>query len=276
VPISEPPAQHLLPRRAVRASTHAGAHVHAGVALQRRGGAAAARRVACSQAHVLTRKRRPNTRDWRLMADAAALERSPFALLPHALLVKVLLLLPVDARAVCATVCTSWYCTLADRTLWTRLDLSPAGGVARERVTDALLRGAAAKARGGLTVLDVSERPRVTHEALLAVVTANAGALTELRAWHVGGVSAEQAEALLGAAPALRVYHADVTRVPAAATGRMLRNEPPFGPLRMHELFVSSGSWPGGDEDSHASEAGVRAFAADLTASASPLSHLSL
>jgi hypothetical protein len=47
----------------------------------------------------------------------------------------------------------------------------------------------------------------------------------------------------------------------------MLRNEPPFGPLRVHKLCVSP--WLGGEADVHA-------LAADLTASASSLSHLNL
>jgi tRNA pseudouridine-54 N-methylase len=203
------------------------------------------------------------------MADAAALERSPFAALPHALFVKVLLLLPADARAACATVCKGWQSTLDDATLWTRLDVSPESGVAPERVTEAVLRGTSGKARGGLTALDVSEC-RLTHEALLEVLAANAGALTELRASRalLGAGTVEQVEALLGAAPLLRVCDPGARLVAAAAACRMLRNEPPFGPLRLHFLSVQQ-PWPGGDADVHA-------FAADLTASASQLSHLML
>jgi hypothetical protein len=204
-----------------------------------------------------------------VMADTAALERSPFALLPHGVFVKVLLLLPVDARAACATVCKNWRSTLAERTLWTRLDLSLDGSDVEAEVTDALLRGAAAKARGGLTALDVSGCLHITHEALLEVVTANAGALTELRACRglERVISAEQIEALLGAAPQLREFHADVRWASSVVACRMLRNEPPFGPLRLHLLSVQQ--WPGGEAD-------VRGLAADVTASASSLSHLLL
>jgi hypothetical protein len=77
------------------------------------------------------------------------------ASLPRALLCEVFARTPVDVRALCACVCRAWHDALLERSLWTRLDLSPAGGVAYERVTDALFRGAAAKARGGLTALDV-------------------------------------------------------------------------------------------------------------------------
>jgi hypothetical protein len=157
-----------------------------------------------------------------------------------------------------------------ERSLWTRLDLSPAGGVAEERVTEALFRGAAAKARGGLTALDVSECFRLADEVLLEVPAANAGALTELRAccgW-MSVLSAEQVAELLAAAPLLRVCHTDVREAAPAVACRMLRNEPPFGPLLLHMLWVAA-PWPGGEPD-------VRALAADVTASASPLSQLML
>jgi hypothetical protein len=203
------------------------------------------------------------------MADTAALDCSPFTLLPHALFVKLLLLLPVDARVACGAVCKNWRSTLADRTLWTRLDLSPAsGGVAEERVTDAFLRGAAAKALGGLRALDVSACAQLTHNTLLEVVTANAGALTKLRAcrdWM--HTPSEQVEALLGAAPRLRLCHAETHAAPEVAC-RMLRNEPPFGPLRLYLLAVMP-PWLGGEAD-------VRALAAAVTASASSLSELML
>jgi hypothetical protein len=188
--------------------------------------------------------------------------------LPPALLCEVFAHTPVDARARCAAVCKAWREVLLERSMWTRLDLSPAGGVALARVTDALLRAAAAKARGGLTALDVSGCGRLAHETLLEVVTANAGALTELRQQLLTDtVTAEQVEALLGAAPLLRVCHADA-HAAAAAACRMLRNEPPFGPLRLNTLLVHA-AWPGGEAD-------VRAFAADMMASASSLSNLML
>jgi hypothetical protein len=193
--------------------------------------------------------------------------RLTFASLPRALQCEVFARTPVDARARAAAVCKAWCGVLSERSLWTRLDLSPASGVAR--VTDALLRGAAGKAQGGLTALDVSECVHLTHEAIQEAVTANAGALTELRACRgfTLAVTAEQAEALLGAAPLLRVCHADA-RAAAADACRMLRKEPPFGPLRLQQLFVYE-PWPGGEAD-------VRAFAADLTASASSVSQLLL
>jgi hypothetical protein len=87
--------------------------------------------------------------------------------------------LPADARARCALVCPAWADTLTDVSLWTRLDLSASSGV-RVRVTNAVLSGAAAKARGCLESLDVSGGMS-DEDTLLAVVQDNAETLRELR-----------------------------------------------------------------------------------------------
>jgi hypothetical protein len=104
----------------------------------------------------------------------------------------------------CAEVRRSWHATLVDSSLWTRLDLSGASAVVA-RVTDALLRAASARAGGQLESLDVTDCEYITDEALLAVVTANAGALREL---HVGdaALAMPNCEAILRAAPQLRVF----------------------------------------------------------------------
>jgi hypothetical protein len=111
------------------------------------------------------------------------------ASLPPALLCEVFARTPVDARARCAAVCKAWRDVLLERSLWTRLNLSPAGGVTRAHVTDALLRGAAAKARSSLKALNVSRCEELAYDALLQVVTANAGALTALRHQFMPGFS---------------------------------------------------------------------------------------
>jgi hypothetical protein len=87
---------------------------------------------------------------------AAAAERASSALspLPHAVVLHIFSLLPADARARAACVCRGWGYVLSELSLWTRLDLLPSSGV-RVRVTDAVLAGAAAKARGQLAALDV-------------------------------------------------------------------------------------------------------------------------
>jgi hypothetical protein len=61
---------------------------------------------------------------------AAAPAGDPFAALPHALALALFALLPVDQRMRCAEVCRGWRAVLSDASLWLRVDLSPAGGVA--------------------------------------------------------------------------------------------------------------------------------------------------
>ncbi len=67
---------------------------------------------------------------------AAVAERAATALwpLPVAIFLQILSLLPVDCRLRCAEVCRGWRDAVAERSLWTRIDLSIASGV---RVPDA-------------------------------------------------------------------------------------------------------------------------------------------
>jgi hypothetical protein len=201
-----------------------------------------------------------------------AAERASSALspLPLPLVLHVFSLLPVDARARAACVRRGWRITLLEPSLWTRLNLSPSSGV-RVRVTDAVLAGAAGKACGQLAALDVSACEDVSFNALLAVVQANGGALRELR---VGAppdteqtLGAAHVERLLQAAPQLTACDAEVfgdSSVPDAR--RMLRNEPPFQPLRLRSLGVEFDPRTDADE---AARASVLALAADLAAHAS-------
>jgi hypothetical protein len=188
------------------------------------------------------------------------------ASLPHALLARVLARLPVDARLRCSEVCRGWRdCLTAERSLWTALDLSPSSGVTHE-VTDALLRAAVSKVGGGLQSLDVCGCFRLSHGALLAVVTANAASLLELRvADTFPAGSCEMAEGLLHAAPRLRQLLVDVLCDAGDAT-RLLRGEGVFQPLRVCKLHVLA---------REAGGAALRALAAALAASL-PLQFLSL
>ncbi len=116
------------------------------------------------------------------------------------------------------------------------------------RVTDALLHGAAARAGGELQSLDVSGRRAISRDALLAVATANAGALQQLRICH--GVCSKLSaahnslptldvvEALLRAAPQLRAMDADVQCYSTADALRALRAEGLLAPLRVLGLRV--------------------------------------
>jgi hypothetical protein len=194
---------------------------------------------------------------------AAVAERESSALppLPLALALAVFALLPVDARLRCREVCRGWRAVLLERSLWTRLDLSEASGGLARPATEGLLRAAASPAGGQLHFLDVSACGGITHASLLAVLTANAGALRELRAWMVGGVrlpGPALIEALLRAAPQLRVFDADVRCNSMPEAQPLLRNEGAWAPLRLREVDFDVPT-----------EAAVLSLAADVAAHAS-------
>jgi hypothetical protein len=175
---------------------------------------------------------------------AGAAERSSAALapLPLELAVRILASLPLSARLCCAAVSRGWHATLADASIWTRLALLPEDRVLRRvRFDDAKLLGAAARAQGRLEALDVSHfQPQPAEATLRVVVTANAATLRELRMCSgcTSTVKPATVEALLQAAPALRELRADVGCDNVADALRMLRNEPPFGTLRIEVLNV--------------------------------------
>jgi hypothetical protein len=183
----------------------------------------------------------PPRRSSRLQA-AAAPARDPFAALPHALLLALFALLPVDQRLRCAEVCRGWHALLSDASLWLRLDLSPAGGVARS--SDALLRAAAARAAGSLQALDLTDCSRISPHAVRLVAAQNSGALAELcvgaslPSHFSGSLRPAELEQLLRAAPQLRVLEAAAICDGAEEARRLLRNEAPFGPLRVRILRV--------------------------------------
>ncbi len=170
----------------------------------------------------------------------------PFAALPHALACRILLVLSVEQRARCALVCRGWCATLKDQSLWLRLDLSRADGAACKEAT---LRGAAARAGGQLQALRLAcgagllDVPARLHDALCAVVAANAGTLREMcvdKPSSAHGLRLTALEALLAAAPQLRVLRACADCWSAEETHRLLRSEPPFAPLRLLEVAVYS------------------------------------
>jgi hypothetical protein len=204
---------------------------------------------------------RDSAREAGASEDAAA--TTALSPLPLPLVLHIFSLLPVDCRLRCMEVCRGWRSVLLERSLWTRLELSRSSGVLMphiRRTLDGLLRCAAARADGGLQALHIGERD-VSPAVLLEVATANAGALRELQV-HVdnavlAGVVPSSIEAVLAAAPLLRVFNADVRCTPADADAarRVLRNAAPFGLLRVGFLTAYL---PRMDE------AGVIAFAADV------------
>jgi hypothetical protein len=186
----------------------------------------------------------PPRRSARVAAVTERAEGGVFARLPPLLALHIYSLLPADARARAACVCRGWCAALSELSLWTRLDLSPSSGV-RVLVTDAVLAGAARKARGQLAALNVFDCDGVTLDALLGVLQANAGALRELRAGTLKfdahqTLDAGLVEQLSLAAPQLSALRADVRSLyDVAAARRMLRNEPPFQLLRLRAMSVN-------------------------------------
>jgi hypothetical protein len=176
-----------------------------------------------------------------------AVEEQPLALvrLPLPLAQRILLALPVDSRARAACVARGWRDALADPALWTRLDLSDVSDVSRALDGDALLRGAAGRAQGqGLYSLDVSGPRYISPAVLLAVVTANAVSLRELRVFHIrasgggvyGGLDAQQ---LVRAAPMLQALGPTALQCSGEEALPLMRAEPPWAPLRLSKLSVS-------------------------------------
>jgi hypothetical protein len=106
--------------------------------------------------------------------------------LPYALVLYIFSLLPVDQRLRCAEVCRGWRVVLSDASLWLRLDLSPAGGVAR--ASEALLRAATKRAAGGLRALDAADCGHIPIGVVCAVAAEHAGALAELRVGHSAAI----------------------------------------------------------------------------------------
>ena len=196
-----------------------------------------------------------------LAGASAELAPSVLAALPQPLALRIFAALPPDARARCACVCRAWRTLVADESLWLRLDLKPARPRApQSRVTDAVLRGAAARAGGRLCALDVLDCVEITHNTLLAVVAANSGSLRELRCTsprrYPIGLSCARLEALLRAAPALRVMQARVECQNVAEARRALQLGLPAGPLRDSSFWVNC---------RNADEAALEALAADLS-----------
>ena len=168
-----------------------------------------------------------------------------FDALPEPVLRVLMLSLPVDARARAACVCRAWRAFLADVSLWHVLDLTPAGGVVAERVTENLVRGAVARAAGRLSVISLNNAPnREVRELLVAVIVSDGAELQQVNTDAL--LSVKQLDAVFAAAPRLQALNARVSDS-CVAVIPVLRNDPPYGPMRVSRLDVSFG-----DGESHA------------------------
>ena len=167
---------------------------------------------------------------------SAELAPVTFASLPLALRLACFGRVPVDARLRCAEVCRAWRAATREKRLWQRVDLSRFGGVTCA-ASDVLLRAVSCKACGQLEALEIGGCECITDAALLEVLADNAASMRELRmcgAMRDGFLL----ERILRTAPLLQLLDADA-KLSHAVVHRALRNEPPFAPLRVHELLLA-------------------------------------
>ena len=172
--------------------------------------------------------------------DAGAV--CPFDALPVAVLRRIFLALPADSKGRASAVCRAWRDVLADATLWEVLDLSLTGFPFRLS-TAALALSAAARAAGGLRVINLGHGLLFSNDDIVELVAAHGGAA--LRELHPGiqTLDVERLNAILAAAPQLQLLYADLGCTGSEAAG-VLRNEPPYGPLRMSSVDISCRDTP--------------------------------
>ena len=181
-------------------------------------------------------------------AQARGSPSTVFSPLPRCFVRAVFLLLPADQRLRCAEVSRACRALLADTSLWIFLDLSTTSGLTR--FSCALFRAAVAKAGGQLSTLDVSGRfqekngrrleQTIRLDVLRAAVSSNAASLTELRvnSPNTGNLDTTELQCLLKAAPQLQYFELGVLCYNVLEAIAMLRNEAPFGALRMRFIHI--------------------------------------
>jgi hypothetical protein len=217
-------------------------------------------------------------------ADEERSGEGAFAVLPRALLQEVLAKLPPCDALACMAVRKSWRAALAESAMWQHAALrddGDDGGARGAAVTEALLRCCAtlaARSCGGLRTLSVSTAStRLSLEALREVVGANAETLRELTAWFYSSdtyphcaspatLTPADVEHLLRAAPCLTALRASVACDGAAQACALLRNEAPFGRLRLVSLRVTWWRPRGGSDAAAAAAAAAEAELLDLSA----------
>jgi hypothetical protein len=171
-------------------------------------------------------------------AESPAAAVATFATLPHAVALLIFAQLPVHTRLRAAAVCRAWRTTLLERSLWSSLDLSPAGGVPRRFVTDGLLAAAAVRAGNSLHTLDVSDCPRLTHHELHLLLRAHGATLRVLRMCDARAQPWNDVLLLLTASRALRECHVNLSCRGDYVAG-LLGAGDETSCLRVHQLNVS-------------------------------------
>jgi hypothetical protein len=169
--------------------------------------------------------------------------------LPHECQLLIFSSLPPDERARCCVVRRSWNALLAHSDFWKVLDVSPVTSVLARPATEALLRGAAARARGALVKLDASGSDHMMVHALPDIAAANAGTLLDVRVhvalrddgwgpYYSNCLDCRDVEVFLTAAPSVRLLETEVRCMSVTDARRMLRGIPPFQPLRLRQVNV--------------------------------------
>ena len=235
---------------------------------------AAAARQRLDLAAVKVQSARDTLTCFRGAASAAQELVTGFAHVPPAVMLRILSFLPVDARARATLVCCAWRDSLADPAVWTVLDLSPESGV-RRPVTEDVLRGAAARARGQLVALNADGCEELTTDAVLEVVTSNrcllklSTACTQYSGFPFRPVDWRRAafefdRQLAAAAPQLLSFKTHVDAPSLADAMCVLRGEAPFGALQPLELGISY------DARSERGDAAVLAFCSAVASTQRP------
>jgi hypothetical protein len=160
--------------------------------------------------------------------------------LPTPLSHRIFLLLEVDERARASCVSPDWRDLLDDPALWTRLDLVALQERSYERSSqrfaDAVLPGAARRARGQLHRLEVASLNFASLSVpLLEVLAANAGCLRELQVSNVfsSGVAGSldffnrALERFTAAAPLLGLLEIKMAHVGWEVASHLMRAGPP-------------------------------------------------
>lgn len=193
----------------------------------------------------------------RMAAPEDTAVASPFDKLDTPVLQEILLDLPVDTRARAAAVCPKWRAVLAGSELWQTLDLSNVEETFDEWTPEAV-QAAAARAGGQLVYFSVSYNNGLAR-AVEDVVAANGASLRVLDITYTDIDTADILPRLVAAAPNLDELHVDLfAGEDAWGLIPMLRNVPPYRPLRVHNAEL-------GFEDGDDTEA-VRVVAAALAA----------
>ena len=169
-------------------------------------------------------------------AQARASPDTVLSPLPRCFVRAVFLLLPADQRLRCIEVSRAWRALLADTSFFTCLNLSTYINSGVARFSEALFHAAIAKAGGQLRELDVFGET-VSFATLLDALASNAATLELLDASSTTWYTPAEVEETVRAAP-LSVLRLCANADNLEQARRYLRNDSPYGQLRLHGIVV--------------------------------------